>query len=150
MTKLDDKRLQWLLDNVRLVANNQGNIVYRLDIETNVSVDDFTAKNSTIPTLLDLIDRKITPLADPDKIDIAMIVIKWREPLDVKVWGYGTRIDNGGWIVQLYRDRTKLTGGSDSGTFEFISTRAIRHAKQKGFTHYMINGGSVLPVEGDE
>lgn len=70
--------------------------------------------------------------------DIAQIRVDYRAPLDPAVYGYGPRIDPGGYIYQIFCDGVKCIGGSVNTLDETVAwKRAFKVAIDKGFTDYI-------------
>lgn len=62
----------------------------------------------------------------PDRVEI-----KYRAPLDPKVYGYGPRIDPGGHIYSIFRDGRRIASGSGAD-LETVKAHALRLAAEKG------------------
>ena len=62
------------------------------------------------------------------------IEIKWRPPLDPKIWGYGDRIDPGGYCYAIFRNGRRYMSGSDSADLARVKIRTLYLAADGGIT----------------
>ncbi len=83
----------------------------------------------------DLLERSASNLAaalDPTPAD--RIEIKWRVPLDPAVYGYGSRIDRGGYCYGLFKGGRRIVGGTfgESRDPAGVTAYARKMAAEKG------------------
>lgn len=61
------------------------------------------------------------------------IEIKWRAPLDPKVYGYGRRLDPGGYVYRLFRGGRLAVSGTGRDLND-VRTHTLRRAAELGMT----------------
>lgn len=81
----------------------------------------------------------------------ARIEIAWSPPLDVRVYGYGTRADHGGFVYCVFDTKgNKLLSGSarQSGRdLARVEARVRGYAAEKGLTDVKVDVVSMPPRE---
>jgi len=76
-----------------------------------------------------------------------LIRINWRPPLDTRVYGYGSRIDPGGYIHQIFDgEGRKLVGGSSSDDLPATIAHAKRLAADRGLPDATVEVVSTAPL----